>query len=99
MEFRGLWFKDAGVVYGELHDVGDMVPGDIVPGRPCSRDVAVVALDGAIDMVEMYELDREIAIEDIEEADICGTTVNRGVGELRGAPSRRAASAETKYVE
>jgi hypothetical protein len=53
MEFRGLWFSEAGVVYGELHEIGETPPGEVAPGDRRLNDVAVVALDGGTDMVEM----------------------------------------------
>lgn len=53
MEFRGLWFNEAGVVYGELQDVGETPPGEAAPGDRRLNEVAVVALEGAMDMVEM----------------------------------------------
>lgn len=52
-EFRGLWFNEAGVVYGELQDVGETAPGEAAPGDRRPNDVAVVTLEGGMDIVEM----------------------------------------------
>lgn len=93
MELRGLWLRDAGVAYGELQDDGEMPPGELGIGDLRPKDCAVVALHGVMDMVEMYELDLEIAADDIDDTDeACGTTVRRSVGDPREPKSRRRAS-------
>lgn len=77
-EVLGLGFKDAGVLYGEVHEVGERAPGETPPGERWPYELVAGG-------IEMKKLDREEALLSIDVAD-WGPEDRRGVGEPRDAP-------------
>lgn len=69
-----------------MHDVGEAPPGEMPPGERRPNEFAVGMLEGTIDVVDMYELEREAAGENDEIGDGWGAIVSRGVGEPRVPP-------------
>lgn len=74
-------------MYGELHEVGEMPPGEVLPGERRPYELADV---GCMEAVDMYELERDPAAGDMDETDeACGIAASRGVGEPREPTSLR----------
>lgn len=64
MDVLGLCVREAGVVYGELHEVGEVPPGEVPP-----YELADVVLVCGMETVDMYELERDTAAGDMAETD------------------------------
>lgn len=61
----GLGLRDAGVLYGEVHDVGERAPGETPPGERWPYELA----EGGIEMEDMKKPGREEALLSIDVAD------------------------------
>lgn len=59
IEVLGLGFRDIGVAYGELHDVGEMPPGD-KPGERRLKELTDAIVDVGTEVDDMYDMDLEV---------------------------------------
>lgn len=80
----GLGLRDAGVMYGEVHDVGERAPGETPPGERWPKEQLAVVVEG-MEMEDMRKPGREGALERIDVA-VWAPVDRRGVGEPREAP-------------
>ena len=92
MEDRGEWPSVMGVLKGELQmlSMGERPPGEKPPGDRRPIEFMLARLVAVRDPLDAKEPLRPVV--EIEDMDPWGTTVRRGVGEDREAPSRRRRS-------